>query len=143
MTENKVSEATGGVTYLPSLDSVRSHPVPDWFHDAKLGIFIHWGPYSIPAFAPHGTYDIGQLMAGKVGFEQVPYAEWYQNSLRVPGNPTETVPPRPTAPTSRTSSSGCSSTSRSGRGSPTRGRTSSRGLGLAMSSWPPSTTTGS
>ncbi len=89
MTENKVSEATGGVTYLPSLDSVRSHPVPDWFHDAKLGIFIHWGPYSIPAFAPHGTYDIGQLMAGKVGFEQVPYAEWYQNSLRVPGSPTE------------------------------------------------------
>ena len=26
----------------------------DWFSDAKLGIFIHWGIYTIPAFAPRG-----------------------------------------------------------------------------------------
>lgn len=25
---------------------------PMWFKDAKLGIFIHWGPYSVPAWAP-------------------------------------------------------------------------------------------
>lgn len=26
------------------------HPMPDWFSDAKFGIFIHWGPYSVPAY---------------------------------------------------------------------------------------------
>lgn len=25
------------------------HPVPEWFHDAKFGLFFHWGPYSVPA----------------------------------------------------------------------------------------------
>ena len=26
------------------------HQPPEWFADAKFGIFIHWGPYSVPAF---------------------------------------------------------------------------------------------
>ncbi|HEV2483964.1 MAG TPA: alpha-L-fucosidase [Terracidiphilus sp.] len=35
---------------LPSWQSVREfYHVPKWFHDAKIGIFIHWGLYSIPA----------------------------------------------------------------------------------------------
>ncbi len=38
--------------YQPTRESLRQHPVPEWFEDAKLGIFIHWGLYSIPAFAP-------------------------------------------------------------------------------------------
>jgi len=25
-------------------------PVPDWFRDAKFGLFFHWGPYSVPAY---------------------------------------------------------------------------------------------
>lgn len=29
-----------------------ARPVPQWFKDAKLGIFIHWGVYSVPAWAP-------------------------------------------------------------------------------------------
>jgi hypothetical protein len=38
--------------YQPSLDSIQSHPLPDWFHNAKLGIFVTWGLYNMPAFAP-------------------------------------------------------------------------------------------
>jgi alpha-L-fucosidase len=38
--------------YQPTLASVQTHPIPDWFHHAKLGIFVHWGLYSVPAFAP-------------------------------------------------------------------------------------------
>jgi alpha-L-fucosidase len=30
--------------------------LPTWFTDAKLGIFIHWGVYSVPAWAPVGSY---------------------------------------------------------------------------------------
>ena len=34
----------------PTWQSVREfYNVPSWFHDAKIGIFIHWGLYSIPA----------------------------------------------------------------------------------------------
>jgi alpha-L-fucosidase len=32
--------------YDGSWESLQSMPVPDWFEDGKIGIFIHWGPYS-------------------------------------------------------------------------------------------------
>ena len=38
-------------TYQPTWESIDSRPVPAWFEDAKFGIFIHWGLYSVPAFA--------------------------------------------------------------------------------------------
>jgi alpha-L-fucosidase len=38
--------------YEPDWMSLRRHPVPKWFQDAKFGIFIHWGLYSVPAWAP-------------------------------------------------------------------------------------------
>ena len=37
-------------TYKPTFESLDSHPTPKWFTDAKFGIFIHWGVYSVPAF---------------------------------------------------------------------------------------------
>jgi alpha-L-fucosidase len=76
--------------FEPTLESIRTHQVPDWFHDAKLGIFIHWGLYSIPAWAPT-TGPLPEVVAeqGWEGwFRTNPYAEWYANSLRVPGSPT-------------------------------------------------------
>ncbi len=48
--------------YQPDWDSIRSrYEVPAWFRDAKFGIFIHWGPYAVPAYMsekyPPGIYD--------------------------------------------------------------------------------------
>lgn len=37
--------------FTPSWDSLENWQVPDWYLDAKFGIFIHWGVYSVPAFA--------------------------------------------------------------------------------------------
>ncbi|TKG89400.1 alpha-L-fucosidase [Puteibacter caeruleilacunae] len=37
-------------------EAIDARPVPDWFGKAKFGIFIHWGPYSVPAWSPSGTY---------------------------------------------------------------------------------------
>lgn len=71
--------------FEPSLDSVRSHQIPDWYHDAKLGIFVHWGLYSVPAWAPL-TGELGKVIAegGWINwFSNNPYAEWYQNSLAI------------------------------------------------------------
>lgn len=32
-------------------DSLKGFEIPEWFRDAKFGIFIHWGPYAVPGFA--------------------------------------------------------------------------------------------
>jgi alpha-L-fucosidase len=34
----------------PDWESLRNYEVPEWYKDAKFGIFIHWGVYSVPAF---------------------------------------------------------------------------------------------
>ncbi|NLO46063.1 MAG: alpha-L-fucosidase [Clostridiales bacterium] len=43
--------------YENNWDSINSRPIPKWFEDAKFGIFIHWGLYSIPAYAPKNNYS--------------------------------------------------------------------------------------
>ena len=76
--------------YEPTLESVRGHEVPDWFHNAKLGIFIHWGLYSVPAWAPHGG-DIGEVFQSgdlSAWFSNNSYAEWYLNTLKFEEGPT-------------------------------------------------------
>ena len=39
------------VRYEPTWDSLDKRPLPDWYDDAKLGIFIHWGVFSVPSFS--------------------------------------------------------------------------------------------
>jgi alpha-L-fucosidase len=36
--------------YQSNWESLKKYSVPEWFRDAKFGIFIHWGVYSVPAF---------------------------------------------------------------------------------------------
>ncbi len=36
--------------YRADWESLRHYEAPDWYKDAKFGIFIHWGVYSVPAF---------------------------------------------------------------------------------------------
>ncbi|EWH08274.1 alpha-L-fucosidase [Catenovulum agarivorans DS-2] len=36
-------------TYQATWQSVKQHQTPEWFLDAKFGIYFHWGPYSVPA----------------------------------------------------------------------------------------------
>jgi alpha-L-fucosidase len=59
--------------YKSDWESINSRPIPQWFQDAKFGIFIHWGLYSVPAWGP--TKDVGI-------YEK--YAEWYWYSLSNP-----------------------------------------------------------
>ena len=51
------------IHYEPTWESLAQYSVPQWFQDAKLGIFIHWGVYSVPAFAnewyPRTMYQQG------------------------------------------------------------------------------------
>jgi alpha-L-fucosidase len=36
--------------FRPDWESLENYKVPEWYMDAKFGIFIHWGVYSVPAF---------------------------------------------------------------------------------------------
>ena len=62
-------------------------PVPAWWLDAKLGIFVHWTPASVAGFAPTHV-EIGDLLASTdpTALAETPYTEWYENSLRFPGS---------------------------------------------------------
>jgi len=75
--------------YAATLESLRSHPIPTWYDDAKFGIFIHWGLFSVPGFAAP-TAHISDAFSGSHTNAMVmtPYTEWYWNALRVPGSPT-------------------------------------------------------
>ncbi len=44
------------MTYKPSWNSLRAHQTPQWFRDAKFGIYTHWGIYSVPACGPNATW---------------------------------------------------------------------------------------
>src|SRR5215467_3923351 len=57
--------AVAQTKYQANWDSLDQRPTPEWFRDAKFGIFIHWGVYSVPSFASVGTYS-----------------EWYWNALK-------------------------------------------------------------
>jgi alpha-L-fucosidase len=73
------------MSYAPTRESLRTHPVPEWYHDAKLGIFIHWSVSSVPAFAPREA-GIDAIFAGESDQRDSPYTEWYWNSLRLEGS---------------------------------------------------------
>ncbi|MBN1185214.1 MAG: alpha-L-fucosidase, partial [Bacteroidales bacterium] len=51
--------------YQPTFESLeKANPAPEWFKDAKFGIYFHWGVYSVPAYAN----------------------EWYPRSMYIPGS---------------------------------------------------------
>lgn len=69
------------------LRKLNRHRVPTWWSDAKLGIFVHWTPASVPGWAPVDS-NIGKLLAAGApdALAESPYTEWYENSLRFPGS---------------------------------------------------------
>ena len=73
VSESAALALSAGIPAFQATDvSLAQHQAPDWFAQAKFGIFIHWGIYSVPAWAPVG----------------VQYAEWYWQQMNDPSNPT-------------------------------------------------------
>lgn len=53
-------------TYVPTWESLSNHDeAPEWLQDSKLGIYFHWGVYTVPAFGN----------------------EWYPRKMYLPGTP--------------------------------------------------------
>jgi alpha-L-fucosidase len=61
-------QADNAGPYTPSWSSVDQHvAAPEWFQDAKFGIYHHWGAFSVPAFNN----------------------EWYPREMHLPDNPVQ------------------------------------------------------
>jgi alpha-L-fucosidase len=41
-----------GSSYLPEWSSLDTRPLPRWYDEAKVGIFVHWGVFSVPSIDP-------------------------------------------------------------------------------------------
>ncbi|TRM64400.1 glycoside hydrolase [Schizophyllum amplum] len=61
--------------YYVGDESLRTHESAEWFDDAKFGLFVHWGIYSVPAWTISGTQ----------------YAEWYWYFQHNPANASSAV----------------------------------------------------
>ena len=87
--------------YEGTWDSVSTHVVPAWYDDAKFGVFVHWGLYSVPGWAPR-VPDIQQMLT-----EHGPKRMLRRESLRrvvpqlhaAPGQPDPAAPPPRTTAT--------------------------------------------
>ena len=60
-----VDQVNAAGPYRPDWESLKNYQVPQWYQDAKFGIFLHWGVYSVPAFG----------------------SEWYPRLMYIPGSP--------------------------------------------------------
>ena len=54
--------------FRPAWDSLETYQVPEWYQDAKFGIFIHWGVYSVPAFDSE-WYPRNMYLAKEAAFQ--------------------------------------------------------------------------
>ena len=67
----------GKIQYEPNWESLSRWEVPEWFDRAVLGIYCHWGVYSVPGY----RFDSGP--------EQVDSGLWYGHFMYVPNDADE------------------------------------------------------
>jgi alpha-L-fucosidase len=74
---------------MADFSALAGRACPDWYARPQLGIFIHWGVFAAPAWAPRGvSIDVLAHERPEELFTLAPYAEWYSNALRIPESPT-------------------------------------------------------
>src|SRR5699024_11134503 len=67
--------ATVAQPYQPNWTSLNTRSIPDWFNKDKFGIFIHWGVYAVPAWAP------------VIPNSGLSYSEWYWQRIETGEKP--------------------------------------------------------
>ncbi len=63
-----IDEVIAKGPYEPTWESLSVYEVPKWYRDAKFGIFIHWGIYSVPAFG-NEWYPRNMYLEGSAEYE--------------------------------------------------------------------------
>jgi len=49
--EEVIQAPSRGTNFDPTWESLDSRPLPSWYDESKIGIFIHWGVFSVPGIA--------------------------------------------------------------------------------------------
>jgi alpha-L-fucosidase len=80
------ASAENTIHYLPTQQSLSQHKIPEWYEDAKFGIMIHYGLYSVPGWAP--LFNPTDKIFTDEFFVNNPYSEWYFNTMQIKGSPT-------------------------------------------------------
>jgi len=52
--------------YSPDWNSLDSRPLPSWYDDAKIGVFMHWGPYSVPGVSSEWFWSLWKRNDSKI-----------------------------------------------------------------------------
>jgi len=77
--------------YKPTWKSLARHETPQWYEDAVLGIYFHWGVYSVPAFGCWGGRNMYQPNGGTseawAHIDKTRYANTYDYVKQVYGEP--------------------------------------------------------
>ncbi|WP_319956155.1 alpha-L-fucosidase [Micromonospora yasonensis] len=71
------SAAQGASDYEPTWQSLSQHAAPDWFNDDKFGVFIHWGPTSVPAYDEWYQYQMNRRGSGTWQHHRDTYGEGF------------------------------------------------------------------
>jgi len=78
------------INYQPTWESLAQHETPQWFEDAVLGIYFHWGIYSVPAFGCWGGRNMYMPEGGTSenwGHIEDKYKNTYDYISKVYGKP--------------------------------------------------------
>ncbi len=62
------AQTNNHVAFEPTWESLAQYTIPTWYQDAKFGIFIHWGIFSVPAFE-NEWYSRNMYLQGHPAFE--------------------------------------------------------------------------
>ena len=63
----KIDAIVNDGPFKPDWPSLETKEIPQWYKDAKLGIFIHWGAYSVPAFGSEWYPRMMYISKGRRG----------------------------------------------------------------------------
>lgn len=68
--------AVSRAQYEPNWESIDSRPLPEWYDQAKFGIFIHWGVFSVPSFGSEwfwwALFSFFLFLINKIKFKNHP-----------------------------------------------------------------------
>ena len=62
---DRINHVIANGRFKDNWNSLQQWRPPQWFNNAKFGLFVHWGIYSVPAFG----------------------SEWYARNMYIPGSP--------------------------------------------------------
>src|SRR5689334_16272073 len=65
---NTIHQGIAKGPFQASWESLKGYTIPDWYQNAKFGIFIHWGLYAVPAFG-NEWYPRNMYLQGSAEFK--------------------------------------------------------------------------